>query len=180
LNRDPEGTVRQIAACGRAFDVEQVAKRLHVCTQGDTYVAVKVAEKVCKFIDAVFSGNSARSTDYAVQVICNALDMGGSISINDALASLSRRVAPDSASLKSRGSYTPGTAGAQASQIRMLALYLGFADVSKGKRNDILKIKADRMPELCELFATVPRATEAITADEIDAMVADEVTSDAE
>ena len=150
---DAEGSARQIAALGKAFDFAHVCDILPNTTGTDTFIATKVVEKVVKFIDAVFTQSPAHASDYTVQVIFNALKNGGELHLSDVYASLSRRcIGSESSNLATRGNYTKGTAGAQGSQVRELARVLRFAEVNKGKRADVMRIKPERMVELCELF----------------------------
>lgn len=161
--QDSEGTARRIAALGKAFDFAHVCDILPNATGTDTFIATKTVEKVAKFIDAVFEQNPARASDYTLQVLFNLLSNGGELHIDDVRASLSRRVkGSESSNLKSRGNYTPGTAGAQCSQVREVARVLRFADVGKGKRGDVMRVHDKLMPELCELFKV------GVTADEED------------
>lgn len=158
---DAQGAVRQIAALGRGFDFAGFVEALRITTPGNPrYVQAKVCEKVVKFVSAVFTQNAATATDYAVQVLYNALVNDGELHIDDARASLSRRcIGTDTATLATRGTYTTGTASSQASQVRMLGLYLGFAEVIKGKRDDVLRVKPDLMGDLRELFGVAAPAT---------------------
>ena len=157
---DSEGTIRQIAALGRAFDFANLCDVLPLTTKGARYVQAKTVEKCFKFVNAVFTQDPTRATDYTVQVLYNALHNGGELHIDDVQASLTRKTSPtDTANLATRGTYSKRTAGSQGSQVRMLADVFKFAEVCKGKRDDVMRIKPELMGELRELFGVPETAS---------------------
>ena len=123
-------------------------------TDKNGYVQAKTVEKVMKVINAFATQTSDAMGDYVVQVIYNALHNGGSLSLNGAQASLSKRVSNEGSSeaLKSRGNYTPGTASSQASQVREVVRMLDLGETTKGKRNDIMTLHPKRVEQLREIF----------------------------
>lgn len=150
-----ENAVRSIAALGKAFDFAGFAASVAVRAPGQAgYLQAKTVQKVLRFADAVHTQNAARATDYVLQVLHNACRNGGALHIDDVQASLSKRMIPtDAGRVHSRADYTKGTACSQGSQVRMLALALGFADVQKGKRGDVMHLKRERFAELCSMFS---------------------------
>jgi hypothetical protein len=172
--RDSDGAIRQIAALGKAFNFENFVQNLAniegKCPK-EKFIAVKTAVKCLDFVSAIFSGQGQKATVYCVLVMRAALKNNGILSMNETLGSLSRKVvvpAESHLTRDDRGGYTPGTAGAQGSQIRMLAHAFKFAEVNKGARNDVMRIHEKFIPELCEVFGV--NQGESLTADEVEAL----------
>lgn len=125
------------------------------------YVQAKTVEKIVNITQALAGGTSDKLSDYVAQGLHGALTNGGALSLQGLQAALSRRVAcPDNETLTSRAGYTPGTASSQASQVREALRLMGLADTIKGKRNDIMQVRAEAMPKLRELFAMGETETE--------------------
>lgn len=148
--------VNSLALLNGALDVDGLVKVLpNHEGRGTNYVQAKTVEKVVRMIHAFALRDLSKLDDYQQQVIFNALYNGDALSIRAAQASLSKRVQCEglSETIKSRGSYTAGTACAQASQVREVLRVLGIAEVQKGKRDDVLKVNEARASVLREVFA---------------------------
>lgn len=118
------------------------------------YVQAKSVQKVVNALHALAGGTCDKMSAYTLQVLRAALDNGGAISLTGAQASLSRRIAkPDAVTLTSRANYTPGTASAQASQVREVVRVLKLGDVNKGKRDDTLTLSEQALTKLRAVFA---------------------------
>lgn len=153
-----EGFNNQIALLNGALDFAPLLAaipRLKTETTPTGYVQAKTVEKILKVVDAFCVKSDDPLGTFIVQVVYTALHNGGALSLTGAQASLSRRVSNEglSESIPHRAGYSPGTASSQASQVRCALAMLGLADIIKGKRDDVLHIKGERMPELRELFA---------------------------
>jgi hypothetical protein len=153
-----EGFNNQVALLNGALDFAPLLAaipRLKTETTPTGYIQAKTVEKILKVVDAFCVKGSDPLGTFVVQVVYTALHNGGSLSLTGAQASLSRRVSNEgrSESIPHRAGYSPGTASSQASQVRCALAMLGLADIIKGKRDDVLHLKGERMGELRALFA---------------------------
>lgn len=163
-----EGFANQLALLNGGIDLAPLVRMLPLL-KGETvpvnYVQAKSVQKMLKVIDAFASQSGAAMGDYTVQVLYNALHNGGSLSLNGAQASLSRRVSNEGSSetLATRGNYTPGTASAQASQVREVVRVLGIGSTVKGKRNDTLTLDPARVEALRAILGIEAKSEEGET-----------------
>jgi hypothetical protein len=151
-----ESFARSLAMLNGALDIDGLCKVIpNAEGRGANYVQAKTVEKVVKMVHAFALRDLSKLDPYQQQVVFNALYNGDALSIRAAQASLSKRVACEglSETIKSRGSYTAGTATSQASQVRDVLRVLGIAEVNKGKRDDVLRINETRAQVLREVFA---------------------------
>ena len=151
-----ESFARSLAMLNGALDIDGLCKILpNAEGRGANYIQAKTTEKIVKMVHAFALRDLSKLDPYQQQVVYNALYNGDALSIRAAQASLSKRVACEglSETIKSRGSYTTGTATSQASQVRDVLRVLGIAEVNKGKRDDVLKINEARAQVLREVFA---------------------------
>jgi polyhydroxyalkanoate synthesis regulator phasin len=156
--------VNSLALLNGALDIDGLVKVLpNAETRGTGYVQAKTVEKVVRMIHAFALRDLSKLDDYQQQVIFNALYNGDALSIRAAQASLSKRVMCEGLkeTIKSRGSYTAGTATAQASQVREVLRVLGIAQVNKGKRDDVLTVNEQRASVLREVFSMGAEPVEA-------------------
>jgi hypothetical protein len=125
--------------------------------KGDQFVAVKTLQKLVNLIFTLANGEIAQLSDYSSQILNNALSNGDALSIAGCLASLSRRVSsvdlPNQEQIGSKGRYSPGTAGAQTSQVRDALSILGLASITKGKQGDTMILNPERVGNLRALYA---------------------------
>lgn len=126
--------------------------------KGSAYVQAKTLIKIANMVHTLAANELHKLSDYTSQVLFAALHNGDALSIAGAQASLSRRVhnvdLPNNEQITNRARYTPGTACAQASQVRDCLGILGLAEVNKGKRGDTLKLNPARVEKLRALYAT--------------------------
>lgn len=153
-----EGFVAQLALLNGGIDLAPLIAsipKLRSETPKEGYTQAKTVEKVMRVIDGLASRTSVSMGDYVTQVIYSALVNGGALSMNGALSSLSRRVSNEgnSEALPSRANYSPGTASAQASQVREVVRMTGLGTTTKGKRGDVLTLDPKRVEVLREVFA---------------------------
>ncbi len=127
------------------FDFAPLMRKLgnHTNKGGDTFIANKTHAKIMNVVNALAQDNpellgSKAIVNYTRSIVQNAIVNGLKLSNRGVWASLSKRVEkPNTEQVKSE-SYTPGTAGAQGSQVRDALYSLGFAQISKGKKDDTL------------------------------------------
>lgn len=110
------------------------------------FIAVKVLVKLVGLLQAVGQSRVAELDPYSRTIIANLIaltDKGeAGITNKSNYASLSTAIEYDELeqqqSLKNRYRCSVGTASTQASSTRMMMLYMGCAQVSKGKRSDVM------------------------------------------
>lgn len=153
-----DGFAQQVALLKGGLSLDALITaipRLKTETDKLGYVQAKTVEKCLKVIDGFASRTSEAMGDYVAQVIFAALHNGGDLSLNGAQASLSRKVSNEgnSESLGTRSNYSPGTASAQASQVREVVRLLGLGSTVKGARNDVMHLDEKKVETLREIFA---------------------------
>ena len=141
------------------FDFAPLMRKLnnHGLQGKDTFLANKTHAKVMNIVNALAQDNadllgSKLIVSYTRFIIENAISNGCKLSNQGVWSSLSKRVEkPNTEQVKS-ASYTPGTAGAQGSQVRDALYSLGFADIKKGGKDDTLKLTQAGVDYLGILF----------------------------
>lgn len=159
--------VRSLALLDGAIDIENLTRILPNYDKNKViktdYIQAKTVQKAVRMVHAFALRDLSKLDPYQQQVIVNALFNGDKLSMRGALASLSRMIECEgmSETLKSRASYTAGTAGAQASQVRELLRVLGLGTTVKGGRDDTLTVNEERAKVLRDIFAMGVEETEA-------------------
>lgn len=143
----------------QSIDTAPLSRMLPLCkweTTRENYIQAKTVQKIVNLIHTLAANDLHKLSDYTSQVLYAALHNGDALSIPGALASLSKRVSnvdlPNGEQVTKRGSYSTGTASAQASQVRMLLGALGLAQVTKGKKGDTFVLDATRVQNLRALY----------------------------
>lgn len=148
--------VNSLALLDGALDIAGFTDKLANVNKSDraNYVQAKTVEKIVRMVHAFALRDLSKLDTYQQQVINNALHNAGDMSITACQASLSRRVECEGLreQIKSRASYTTGTASSQTGQVRDVLRVLGLAEVNKGKRGDVFKLNQARMNVLREIF----------------------------
>jgi hypothetical protein len=142
------------------FDFAPLMRKLgkHNNMKGaDSFLANKTHAKVVNLVNALAQDNaellgSALVVSYTRFILQNAMSNSNKLSNQGVWASLSKRVEkPNTEQVKSAG-YTPGTAGAQGSQVRDALFSLGFAVIQKRKKDDTLQLTQTGVDYLSILF----------------------------
>lgn len=122
------------------------------------FIAVKVLVKIVHLL-AGLGGQGLQAIDgYSVCIVRNMLAAGG-LTNKGALVSLSKSIEFDALDtvqmVKHQYNCAPSTATTQASSSRMMLHYLKICEVSKGKRNDTIKLSDNaRAVRFAAMFAT--------------------------
>lgn len=142
------------------FDFAPLMRKLgkHNNMKGaDSFLANKTHAKVVNLVNALAQDNaellgSALVVSYTRFILDNAMVNGNKLSNQGVWASLSKRVEKPNAEQVKSASYTPGTAGAQGSQVRDALFSLGFAVIQKRKKDDTLQLTQAGVDYLSILF----------------------------
>lgn len=131
----------------KGFDYSRFVNNLHITEKGDTFIAVKVIEKIYRLMQAV-AGNAHKLDGYTKAVLFNVaqgLDNMTTFEIQQAMSNqVVNELTADRLSDRkviNRKSSGASTASTQSSSSRMCLLYLDIANTEKGKKDAVLEMK---------------------------------------